>query len=133
MKITLAQINPVVGDIDGNLALIRDAVATAVADGTGRREVRVARAPWHVDSFEEHYRVLRERGMICEATLGEERVHLMRYRDAVDVATEDFRRFPLLAAAPSCQCSTCRRVRASSSGARVERREVDGPRRHSIG
>lgn len=34
MKITLAQINPVVGDIDGNLALIADAVAAATADGT---------------------------------------------------------------------------------------------------
>jgi len=111
---------------------LRDVVAS-VADGTGHAEVRVARAPWHVDSFEEHYRVLRERGMIREATLGEERVHLMRYRDAVDVATEDFRRCPLLAAAPGCQCSTCRRVRASSSGGRAERRKVNGPRRHSIG
>ncbi|MHC5056306.1 MAG: DUF4910 domain-containing protein [Planctomycetota bacterium] len=71
-------------------------------------------------------------GDIREAPLGEERVHLMRYRDAVDVATEDFRRRPLLAAAPGCECSTCRRVRASSPGARAERREVDGPRRPTI-
>jgi aminoglycoside 3-N-acetyltransferase len=110
---------------------LRDVVAS-VADGTGRREVRVARAPWHVDSFEEHYRVLRERGMIRDATLGEERVHLMRYRDAVDVATENLRRRPLLAAAPGCECSTCLSVRASSSGARAERREVDGPRERPI-
>ena len=34
MKITLAQINPVVGDIDGNLVLIRDAVIAAAADGS---------------------------------------------------------------------------------------------------
>jgi len=34
MKITLAQINTVVGDIPGNLNLIGDAVATAAADGS---------------------------------------------------------------------------------------------------
>ncbi|MFP4057541.1 MAG: DUF4910 domain-containing protein [Candidatus Brocadiia bacterium] len=83
-----------------------------VREGRRRREVRVRRAPWHAN-FEEHYRVLFDRGLVRAAPLGEGTIHLMRARDAVDVAEANCRERPLLATGgESCQCEFCQNIRA---------------------
>ena len=92
---------------------LRDAVARVACEG-GSREVTVSHAPLHTNSFDEHYRVLFERDLVRSAPLGEEKIYLMRFRDAVDVAAENLRRDPLLAAAEGCECETCRLVRQNA-------------------
>jgi len=85
----------------------------ARAAGRGRAEARVVRVPWHVN-FRPHYDVLFERGLVRSTPLGEDTIHLVRVRDAVDAAEANLRRDPLLAAAEGCQCAMCRRVRAAA-------------------
>jgi len=87
-----------------------DIVGHIVEDGR-RREVVIHRAPWHAN-FDEHYKVLTERGLIRAAPLGEGTIHLMRVRDAVDAALENIRRNPRLVMGEGCQCDFCRRFRA---------------------
>ncbi|GAH38318.1 unnamed protein product, partial [marine sediment metagenome] len=95
---------------------LRDAVAHVARQAGEGGEVTVVHAPWHTDSFDEHYRVLFERELVRSAPLGEEKIYLMRLRDAVDVATENLRRDPLLVAVEGCDCSTCRLVREEAAG-----------------
>ncbi|MFW6162560.1 MAG: DUF4910 domain-containing protein [Planctomycetota bacterium] len=90
--------------------LLTDLVAH-VLDAGRRREVTVAHAPWHAN-FDRHYEVLGERGMLRSAPLGESTIHLMRARDAVDVALENLADDPTLAMGDQCDCEFCRNLRA---------------------
>jgi aminoglycoside 3-N-acetyltransferase len=81
-----------------------------VMRGRKRIEVTVKRAPWHAN-FEDHYRVLFERGLIRSTALGEGKIHYMRARDAVDVACENVRRNPLMVTVEGCSCEFCQFVR----------------------
>ena len=82
-----------------------------VAHGDERREVTVVHAPWHAN-FGRHYEVLRERGLLREAPLGESTLCLMRARDAVDAALENLREDPTLAMGRDCECEFCHNLRA---------------------
>ncbi len=93
--------------------LLLDFVAP-VLEGRRRREVVVRHLPWHVN-FQPHYEVMSERGMLRSARLGESEVHLMRVRDAVDVALENIRRDPAMVAAPGCECPFCEAIRRKLS------------------
>jgi len=87
-----------------------DLVAHVIQDGE-RRQVTVVHAPWHAN-FDRHYEVLRQRGQLREATLGESTITLMRARDAVDAALENLREDPTLAMGADCDCEFCRNIRA---------------------
>jgi aminopeptidase YwaD len=75
-----------------------------------RIEVMVKRAPWHAN-FEDHYRVLFERGLIQSTAFGEGEIYYMRARDAVDVALENVRHNPLMVTVEGCSCDFCQLVR----------------------
>jgi len=89
--------------------LLLDFVAP-VLEGRKRREVVVRHLPLHVN-FKPHYDVLASRGLLRSAPLGESEIHLMRMRDAVDVAVENIRRDPGMVAAPGCDCLFCQAIR----------------------
>jgi len=89
--------------------LLLDFVAP-VLEGRRRREVVVRHLPLHVN-FKPHYDVLASRGLLRSAPLGESEIHLMRMRDAVDVAVENIRRNPGMVAAPGCDCLFCQAIR----------------------
>jgi aminoglycoside 3-N-acetyltransferase len=82
-----------------------------IMEGGKRLEVVVKRAPWHAN-FNEHHRVLFERGLIRSTDLGEGEIYYMRVRDAVDVALENVRRNPLMVTVEGCSCDFCQSVRA---------------------
>ena len=83
-----------------------------VVEGGKRREVTLRHVPWHVN-FEPHYELLRQRGQLHAAPLGEGTIHLMRARHAVDAALENVTRNPLLATGgEKCQCDFCQAIRA---------------------
>ena len=93
-----------------NGLLRTDLMAHAVEDGV-RREVPIVHAPWHVN-YERNYALLRERGQLRSAPLGEGEVHLMRFRHAVDAATENVAADPMLVTGGErCTCPFCRNVR----------------------
>jgi|GEM_PF-237316 len=81
-----------------------------VIEGGQRREVVVRHVPWHAH-FERHYDLMRERGQLRAAALGEGTIYLMRARDAVDAAADNLRREPELVVRKSCECLFCRAVR----------------------
>jgi aminoglycoside 3-N-acetyltransferase len=92
--------------------LLRTDLVAHVVEGGERREVPIVHAPWHA-SFDRHYELLRERGQLQSAPLGEGTIHLMRFRHAVDAATENVARDPSLAmGGESCQCTFCANIRA---------------------
>jgi len=80
----------------------------------GEPEGLVRRAPWHVN-FDPHYGALRERGLLDSASLGDETIHLMRLRDAVDAAEANVRADPLLVVQDGCDCPMCQAVRAGAA------------------
>jgi len=91
--------------------LLQDFVAYAI-EGSKRREIVVHHMPGHVN-FDPHYDLLRQRGQLRAAPLGEGTIHLMRVRDAIDAALENVRRDPLLATGGErCQCDFCKAIRA---------------------
>jgi len=90
--------------------LLVDFVGHVVEKGR-RRELIVRHMPWHAN-FDRHYEALFERGLIRAAPLGEGTIHLMRVRDAIDVALENVRRDPLLATGQGCECEFCQAIRA---------------------
>jgi len=101
-----------------NGLLLLDSLAHVMKDGKPH-EVVVRHVPGHV-SFEPSYEVMRQRGQLRSAPLGEGAIHLMRARDAVDAATESVRRNPLLVTGgDKCQCDFCQAIRAHlAAGAR---------------
>lgn len=90
--------------------LFTDLVARVKENGD-IRTVMAQNAPWHAN-FDPHYDVLFERDLIRAAPLGEGTVHLMRARDAVDVALENIRENPLLVTREGCECEFCGNIRA---------------------
>lgn len=78
----------------------------------GGREVLLPHMPCHA-RFEPHHELLRARGQLHSAPLGEGAIHLMRVRHAVDAALGNLRRDPLLATGgEKCQCTFCQAIRA---------------------
>jgi len=87
-----------------------DLQAHIMEDGK-RHNVIVKRAPWHAN-FDEHYRVLFERGLIQSTCLGEGEIYYMRSRDAVDIALENVKLNPLMVTEDGCLCEFCQTVRS---------------------
>jgi len=93
-----------------NDLLRTDLAAHVIEDGI-RREAPIVHAPWHVN-YERNYALLRERGQLRSVPLGEGTIHLMRFRHAVDAATENVAKDPMLVTGgEACTCVFCRTVR----------------------
>ncbi len=82
----------------------------------GGREVLLPHMPRHAN-FDSHYELLRQRGQLSAAPLGEGTIHLMRVRHAVDAGLENLRQNPLLATGGyKCPCDFCQAIRAKVGG-----------------
>ncbi len=82
-----------------------------VLEGRRRRQVSVKALPWHAN-FQAHHDKLSQRDQLHRHELGEGTIHLMRARDAVDVAVENLREDPLMVTTGGCECDFCVHVRA---------------------
>ena len=75
-----------------------------------RQEALVPDCPWHV-RFEDAYTKLNARGLVQEATLGENTLRVMRGRDAIDAQATVMWETPEALLQPGCDCLYCQRLK----------------------